>query len=50
MLVGGVVHHHFGDDSQVALMSLAQKRFEVPQAAVDRIDPGVVGDVVAVVP
>ena len=49
VLVGRVIHHQLGDDAQFAAMRFVEKRAEVIQRAVLRIDVGVVGDVVAVV-
>jgi len=49
VLVGSVVQHQLGDHAQAPLVRLAQKRLEIAQRTVDRVDVGVVGDVVAIV-
>ncbi len=49
VLVRGVVDDQLGNDAQAAAVGLAQQEFAIGQAAVDRVDVGVVGDVVAVV-
>ncbi len=49
MLVGGVVDDQLGDDAQAAPMGLVQQSLEIVDGAVNGIDAGVVGDVVAVV-
>src|SRR5947207_1001952 len=49
VLVGGVVDHQLGDDTQLAAMRLAHKGFEVAHAAIGGMDVLVIGDVVAVV-
>ena len=49
MLVGGVIDHQFGDDSQAPVFGLPEEGLEIAAGAVIRVDAGVVGDVVAVV-
>ncbi len=49
VLVGGVVDDQFGDDAQAAAMGLVEQTLEVVEGAVDGVDAGIVGDVVAVV-
>jgi hypothetical protein len=49
MLVGGVVDDQLGQDADVPKVGLIQEPPEVIEAAVDRIDRGVVRDVVAVI-
>ena len=49
MLVRSVVDHQLADDAQAAPVRLAQKRLEIPQRTVNRVDARVVGNVVAVV-
>ena len=50
MLVRRVVHDQLGDDPQTAAVGRLDKRLEVLEVAVGRLDVQVVGDVVAVVP
>ena len=49
VLVGGVVDHVVHDHADVALLCFGDKVVEIRHAAVERIDGGVIGDVVAVV-
>ena len=49
VLVRRVVHHQLGDDAQLAAVRFFEKRLEVVQRAVLRIDVRVVGDVVTIV-
>ena len=47
MLVGGVVRHQIEDDLEPALMRGVYQRVEIRHRAEQRIDAGIVGDVVA---
>ena len=49
VLIGGMVQHQFGDDPQAPAMGFPNKGFEIAEMAVDRMNPGIVGDVIAVV-
>ncbi len=49
MLVRGVVEDQLSDDPEAAVVRLPQEHLETAHRAVDGADPGVVGDVVAVV-
>src|SRR5438045_5490094 len=49
MLIAGVIDHQLGDDTQAALMGLAQKGLEIVDRAVAGMDSRVIGDVVSVV-
>ena len=49
VLVGSVVDDVVHDDADIALLRLGDKIVKVSHAAVERIDGGVVGDVIAVV-
>jgi hypothetical protein len=49
VVAGGVVQHEVGDDLEAAAVRLVDEALEVVDAAVRRVDPVVVGDVVAVV-
>ena len=49
MLIAGVIDHQLGDDPNPAAMRLAQKRLEVGERTVVRMDRRVVGDVVSVI-
>ena len=49
MLIGGVVEHHFDDHPYAALVGSLEKRLEVLESAVTRMDRTIIGDVVAVV-
>ncbi len=50
MLIGGMIDHQFRDDPQAPLVGGAEKRLEILQPAVARMDVAVFGDIVAVVP
>ncbi len=50
VLVRGVIQHQLGDHPQAPAVGRTQKVLEIPQGVVDRIDPVVIGDVVAIVP
>src|SRR5262249_3924923 len=47
MLVGGVVDDQLGDDAQAAAVGLVEQTLEVVDGAVNGVDAGVIGDVVA---
>ena len=49
MLIGGVIQHHLDDHPDAALVRRVQKSLEIFQSAVDGVDGGVIGNVVAVV-
>ena len=49
MLVGGMVDDELGDDPEAAPVRFADELAEVGAGAVVRVDPVIVGDVVAVV-
>jgi hypothetical protein len=50
MLIRGMVQDQFDDDPQVMLVRLAEEMPELTQRSVGRMNVGVVGDVVAVIP
>ena len=49
ILIGGVIDHQLGDDAQPALVRRREKRLEILQRAVVRIDVVIIGDVVAII-
>ncbi len=49
MLVGGMIDHQLGDDTDGAAVRFAQEHFEVFQRAVVEMNVGVIGDIVAIV-
>src|SRR5207302_175158 len=49
MLVGSVVDDQLGDDPQAASVGDVEKRFEIVERAVGRVDGGVIGDIVPIV-
>ena len=50
MLVRGVIKDQLGNHPQSPFVSFPEERLEIAQGAIVRVDPGVISNIVAIIP